>query len=256
MQRFPRSFTYALRWKRSLALHSPTLTDAENEPPQRRPRARHRELLAAIASGFVGALALATSTYNVYLQRQQLRAAVLPRLVLNTDFSDDGLVLALKNRGVGPAEVSRVRVTVDGKPAHDWIDAETRLLHTNHLDYVPPIETIEGQTVSPGLEITPFRIPKFEDAASFLLQRRRLAIEICYCSTLDDCWLLISANDKPATTQPTAACTPDPEPFQSIADQDIDTMLRQLLSPDGGAPIDGGSGAGAPGKRLDGGRRD
>ena len=47
---------------------------------RRRPRARlNRDLLAALTSGFVGALALFASLYNVYLQRQQIRRVACDR---------------------------------------------------------------------------------------------------------------------------------------------------------------------------------
>jgi hypothetical protein len=96
------------------------LTEHDHASPAK-PRPRHRELLAALVSGFVGAVALATSTYTVYLQRQQVRAQVWPYLVMGADWGHDGLVLDVVNRGVGPAAVKRVRVTVDGKPMEDWV---------------------------------------------------------------------------------------------------------------------------------------
>ena len=51
---------------------------------------KYRDLLAAVASGFVGALALATSTYNVYLQRQQVKASVWPHVTMDTASTDEG----------------------------------------------------------------------------------------------------------------------------------------------------------------------
>jgi hypothetical protein len=105
----------------------------DDHAPHAKPRSRHRDLLAALVSGFVGFVALATSTYNVYLQRQQVRAQVWPYLVLGADWGHEGFTLGVTNRGVGPAAVKRVTVTVDGKLVEDWVDAEARLLRSDHL---------------------------------------------------------------------------------------------------------------------------
>lgn len=62
-------------------------------------------------SGFIGALALAVATYNVYLQHKQVRAQVWPRLLFMPSFNDTGFTLSLENGGIGPAEVRTVRVS-------------------------------------------------------------------------------------------------------------------------------------------------
>jgi hypothetical protein len=80
--------------------------------------ASHSDRIAALTSGFVAVLALVVSTYNVYLQRQQIRAQVWPRLlhargVLGAAAARDpragGAVPALRE-GVGAVapEVNRV----------------------------------------------------------------------------------------------------------------------------------------------------
>ncbi len=150
------------------------------------PPSRHPDRLAAIASGFVAALALAVSTYNVYLQRQQVRAQVWPRL--QWTYSDfEGFSYDVQNSGVGPAEVESVRVTVDGKAVPNW--NEVLRLATGedrpHLD-----SFINGKVLSPGAEITPLKIANGADADAMRAAQKRVGIEICYCSSLRDCWLL------------------------------------------------------------------
>jgi hypothetical protein len=206
------------------------LTDSPApRPPTRHALLRHRELFAAIASGFVGALALATSTYNVYLQRQQVRAQVWPRLTFVTSLSkSDGLTVTLTNRGVGPAEVQRVRVLVDGKPAEDWPDALGKLLGSGSFS-VGGIAPIEHEIVSPGLEIHALKIADTRDATKLVSQMDRLEIELCYCSTLDDCW--IEGPPGPhltPTTRPIDRCVPDAKPFKSLSDKTLNGMLGDL----------------------------
>src|SRR5579864_9348202 len=80
---------------------------------------------AAIAT-FVGFLALLVSGYTAYIQRQQVRAQVLPILEYGT--SNAPLRLSLANKGVGPALIRHVVVTVDDEAVADWDAALLRLL--------------------------------------------------------------------------------------------------------------------------------
>src|SRR5690242_16102966 len=86
-----------------------------------------RDLLVAIMSGFIGALALAVSTYNVILQQKQRRAQVWPRLLFMPAFNESGFTFTLENGGIGPAEIRSVRVVVDDKPVADWREAVLRI---------------------------------------------------------------------------------------------------------------------------------
>jgi hypothetical protein len=188
--------------------------------------ARNRDLLAASASGLVGALALATSTYNVYLQRQQVRAQVWPRLNLDDDWSDGVLTLQVQNRGMGPANVKRVRISVDGAPAGDWVSVILALLKKKSLQ-LPNINKLEGQVMSPGFQISPLKISG-PDAVEFLKQRRRLGFEACYCSTLDECWVLSVPNlAEEGTTKAVDGCAPDARPFQSVDATTMDRILEK-----------------------------
>ncbi|HEX4383804.1 MAG TPA: hypothetical protein VH083_12680 [Myxococcales bacterium] len=192
----------------------------------------NRDLLAASASGLVGALALATSTYNVYLQRQQVRAQVWPRLNLDDDWSDDVVTLQVQNRGMGPANVKRVRVSVDGAPAGDWVAAILALLKKKSMR-LPNINKLEGQVMSPGFQIAPLKISG-PDAVEFLKQRQRLAFEACYCSTLDECWVLSVPNlAEESTTIAVEDCKADAKPFESVNAKTLDQILEKL-SPDAG----------------------
>jgi hypothetical protein len=205
---------------------------------ERKPRSRHREMIAAVVSGFVGFVALATSTYNVYLQRQQVRAAVWPRLVLDTTLlKNEGFSITLANRGVGPAEVKRLRVFVDGKPAVDWRDAVSQVLDGKlKLTDLSGLSPISDQIVSPGLEIKALRIASFEVGSRVIASKKKLAIELCYCSTLDECWVVGSPGNE--STRPIDKCVPDAKPFEMLTDQSMAELLAALAE-DAGAPPDG-----------------
>jgi hypothetical protein len=196
-----------------------------------------------VASGFVGALALATSTYNVYLQRQQVRAAVWPRLVVAGEWTSQALSIKVSNRGAGPAEVKSVRVLVDGKPAKSWEEAQSRLLHSAEISMSWQMVPFESEVMSPGLEITTLKIDVTDNARQVLAQRRRLGMEVCYCSTLGDCWMLRTPNVFEAqTTMEVPACAASPEAFRGKSDLYLDSESEEwdASEPDAAHPGDGG----------------
>ena len=212
-----------------------------SEHPSTAPRAsrfaRHREMVTAVVSFFVGALALATSTYNVYLQRQQVRAQVLPRLDVATNFGTEGLEVVVTNRGVGPAMVKRLRVSVDGKRTTDWTEAVVRMLRRNRLDDEMGIHSLEGTVMSPGLEVSALKMRSFTNSVAFLRERRRLDVEICYCSTLDDCWTVEAPGSGVSVTRDVLRCDPDAKPFESLDEHTLDEMLDLIAKGDGGARL-------------------
>jgi hypothetical protein len=148
------------------------------------------DALAAIIAALIGLLALCVSGYTAYIQRQQVRAQVWPYLISgNNDLTQS---LTVGNKGVGPAIVRSVQVRVDGKPQTDW----------NHLVVtlgLPPHhfiqQTINHDVLSPGEEMQIIRFPdkdlweRFNAAAL-----DRMAIDICFCSTLGECWISGNGN--------------------------------------------------------------
>ncbi|HET7930599.1 MAG TPA: hypothetical protein VFL63_04315, partial [Rhodanobacteraceae bacterium] len=153
--------------------------------------------MAAIIASFVGLLALIVAGYTAYIQRytaqiqtRQVQAQVWPYLIIGIN----GLTQALfvDNKGVGPAIVRSVQVRVDGKPQRDWNQVLTSLGMLKH-DFVQ--SAVNQNVLSPGEELQAIRFPdkerwkQFHDAAT-----NRLAVDVCYCSTLDECWISSNGN--------------------------------------------------------------
>jgi hypothetical protein len=166
---------------------------------------------AAIAT-FVAILAVAVSAYTAYVQRQQVRAQVWPILEYGTG-NEPELRIWLANKGVGPALIRHVIVTVDGKPVPDW-NAAMGSLFAGRPDrpdhYLYSQDTISDRVFSAG-EGLPVFVPRFSAGqddlrAAFDRDRGRIGVEICYCSTLGDCWTLVVPGRQPARTQETRRC--------------------------------------------------
>jgi hypothetical protein len=74
---------------------------------------------------------------------------------------------------------------------------------------------ISGRVLSAGENLAIF-VPHFDDTqrdlrAAFDKDRFRIGVEICYCSTLGDCWTLTAPSRLPARTYETRRC-PAPSP--------------------------------------------
>jgi hypothetical protein len=142
--------------------------------------------LMAIASALVGGLALAVSTYNVWLQRKQIRAQVWPRLTWSNQ-NVEGFSFNLDNAGVGPADVRAMQVRVDDKPVSSWGEALALLVGKD----VPHQNTwVNGTVLAVGAMVHPMAVQDPEAAGLVEAQARRIHVRLCYCSTLDECWLL------------------------------------------------------------------
>ncbi|HLI18012.1 MAG TPA: hypothetical protein VKV22_07055 [Rhodanobacteraceae bacterium] len=143
------------------------------------------DALAAIIASLVGLLALVVAGYTAYIQRQQVRAQVWPYLIGAN--SGGRLGLFWINKGVGPAIVRSVEVTVDGKPQSDW----KTVVHSIGLpaaDYHQSF--LSGNVLSPGENLDWIQFQNKADYDNFLRLEHGpgFQIKVCYCSTLGDCW--------------------------------------------------------------------
>lgn len=171
--------------------------EVQDAPVEIRRRAIKWDAMAAIIASLVGFLALIVAGYTAYvqrytanIQRQQVSAQVWPYLISgNNDLTQ---ALVVNNKGVGPAIIHSVQIRVDGKPQADW----NRVLAALGL---PPhqfiLTSINHEVLSPGEEMQIIRFPdkdlwqRFSAAAM-----NRMSMDICFCSTLGECWVSADKN--------------------------------------------------------------
>jgi hypothetical protein len=153
------------------------------------PRRHHRDwdAYAAVIASLVGLLALSVSGYTAYLQRQQVRAQVWPRLELSRA---NRQTLIVTNSGVGPARVKSMQVLLDGRPQRTWADLLRALGHEPAYGG----STISGRVLAAGQSLDVYSTDGSEAgrglfADVFYKHESRIIFNICYCSVLDDCWL-------------------------------------------------------------------
>jgi hypothetical protein len=189
--------------------------------PENREMRRASRYDAVIAT-LVGLCALCVSAYAAYMQRQQVRAAVWP--ILEFDSSNGPIRFSLANKGVGPAIIKHVILKVDDQPMKNWAEVLEKILGPG---YYPGEESdMSGRVLAAGESINVFTphdeaqnaIP-FDKSNPFWAKldagRRRITVEICYCSTLSECWTLRAVGLTPSMTIETHGCpTPSDITFQ------------------------------------------
>lgn len=162
-----------------------------------------------IVATFIGICALTVSGYTAYVQRQQVRAAVWPILEFGTSNGPE-IRLTVENKGVGPAIVRHVKVTVDGQPMRDWHQALDKMLGPGRHSFAQ--STISNHVLSAGESMSvlvPHGVdgkpltPENPDPLYLAMNeaRGRVGVEICYCSTLGECWLLRGDEKATSTTE-------------------------------------------------------
>jgi hypothetical protein len=156
----------------------------------------------ALIATLIGVFALCVSCYTAYMQRQQVRAMVWP--ILEFDSSNaPNIHLSLANKGVGPAIIRNVIVKVDGAPVKEWKEAYEKLVGKPIDPAKSPFSEsdMSGHVIAAGESMTIFTPhgPEgnpivFDKSNPVYVQmnedRARISVEVCYSSTLGDCWLL------------------------------------------------------------------
>ena len=191
------------------------------------PRPREWDGVAAVIAALVGLLALCVSGYTAWLQREQVRAQVWP--YLETGISGSKQELVLVNKGVGPAVIRSVQVYVDGKPQHDWDAAYVAL--GLKFEHRPPYSTVSSVVLSAGEHIDQVLFRDTDDFNSYARQATRLAMRLCYCSTMKECWIRDDREkDSSRITRETDTC-PAKSPDDFIDNESAEAAILPKENP-------------------------
>lgn len=163
--------------------------------------------VAAVIAALVGFLALLVSAYTAYVQRQQTRAQVWPRLETGVTPSED--LYMVRNKGMGPAILRSVQVYVGDQAQPDWPHFYDAL--GVKPSQMPRSSTIGSRVISPGEEVHVLKFASDQDFNAVMHPAKSYGLRLCYCSVLDDCWVLDERVDNLAQrTQAAASCPVDP----------------------------------------------
>ena len=170
---------------------SETITASDPAPKKR----TESNAVAAVIAALIGLLALGVSGYTAMLQREQVRAEVWPYLQPGITIEQGSMAISLENKGVGPALVGGLRVYVDGQPQRKWPDVFDALGLSDLRD--TPASTVNGTVIARMETIQQVGLSDAADFQRLLDEYPRMALVLCYCSTLGDCWLLDERERRP-----------------------------------------------------------
>lgn len=177
---------------------------------------RDWDAYAAVIASFIGILALAVAGYTAYVQRRQLRAQVWPHVQLY--YSGVNLTFTASNWGTGPARITAMRVTVDGKPVKNWAEVERvagfpeegHMRRSSFSDAVVPAGK-DFVLIQPGDS----DVARTKFTELFPDHEHPISIIVCYCSVLDDCWVEATGNIHLSANTDSDECPiPDAERFK------------------------------------------
>ena len=166
------------------------------------------ETVGSITAIVVGVIALWVSYDQAQVMRQDIRASVWPALQVQ-GFVDtqNGLAIGLniENAGVGPALIERITVRHGQSIVADIEDLRSRIDESADISF----DTATGRILASGNAFRPF-VFRTNDPAGLLgvegpvdplMASRAIAgwtAEVCYCSSLGDCWLSDTTTNPPA----------------------------------------------------------
>ncbi len=167
------------------------------------------ETVGSIMAIVVGVAALWVSWDQGRVMRQEMRASVWPALqvqgFVDTAGGDLAIGLSVENAGIGPALIERITLYDGDDLVVDLEDLRARVDEAADLSF----DTVTGRVMGAGTRFRPF-IFRFDDPeallgtdgpvtpvmASALIGSWRA--EICYCSSLGDCWTADISTNPPA----------------------------------------------------------
>ncbi len=163
--------------------------------------------------------------------RKMQEASAWPRLETGTSFDNSGdertVAITLGNKGIGPALIQSVRITLDGAPYNDF-PALAIDLNGGDWEGAMSQQAFEG-VIQAGetLEIVRLTGGSMRAAFARALRDVRIQGEICYCSIYGTCWLL-------QTNKPLAEVAMCP----NFGDEAFGREPSPYVEPEGDLPTD------------------
>lgn len=183
--------------------HQQTTRSLQPRAPAKRPWHRHFETVGSISAIVVGVAALFVSWDQSRVMREEVRASVWPALQVDGFVSSDQNALnvgvRIHNAGVGPALLERITVLHQGRLVEDFEMLESLMPETVDRSR----QTVAGRIIAAGAIVEPFSFRWADEAAADAVElmedlTRQWSIEVCYCSTLGDCWTTNAGREAPS----------------------------------------------------------
>lgn len=194
--------------------NAPKPPPANPGPPEGSPTpflgGRAFDLMLGLGVLLISVVSLVVAVNANRTQDRMLAASIWPSLLFGTsNVSAEGepqITFDLVNRGTGPARIRWAQIVYDGQPMADL----RQLLETccGYTGASPGYTSGLHRRVlgaDEGMHVV--RIPRDEASDALWeqlnLERQKVRLRACYCSVLDDCWII---DDPLAEPEPVKAC--------------------------------------------------
>lgn len=134
--------------------------------------------------------ALAVSVLEVSSIRSEQRIGVWPYVDLSQNYNEEGFSINATNKGIGPARVRSIKMTLDGETIETLdemiialVGPDLAFSYDVYKSYDP-----SNSVLSADERAILFAVP-WTDATRALVEGiDRFSVSLCYCSVYDDCW--------------------------------------------------------------------
>lgn len=146
--------------------------------------------LGTLLALLLSTLALFVSIYEANILKTQQKSMVWPYFEIENNYDDSGFKLISKNKGTGPAIITKLEVSYDNQKVNSYLELIKKMNKNNSFSYENiGITDISNTVIKAGEEIQIISLPWNEQTSEIIgLFSRYLNIEVEYCSVLGDCW--------------------------------------------------------------------
>jgi len=214
----------------------------EMEAPEHHAHAHHGtgirwvDISLGLAALFTSIVSLGLALMHGHEMQKLVAANSLPYLGVDmSDMESDrkthAVVLSVSNRGVGPARIDEVTITVDGKPVGTFAELGERCcgrqksaqvddggpLVTNPDDPDVKTSTLRDRMIRPGETVEAIDWPEVQGNHAIVdrlrkgLHSGRIVPKVCYCSVFEECWEMAYLARRP---KPVESCPVAPTPYR------------------------------------------
>ncbi|MEL6360825.1 MAG: hypothetical protein AAFR21_07035 [Pseudomonadota bacterium] len=169
------------------------------------------QTILAVTGFFVGIIALFAALNEADAVRKQQMASVWPYAYMRTvNYGTEGeekFEVIVGNRGIGPARIQTVEVTLDDQVMLSWGQILREI--AGEQSFGISSNRLNGTVLAPGEDMLAFAVEaenaslEIVEETRGLVRSGRVNMKICYCSVFNDCWRVNGAAEE---TVPVKAC--------------------------------------------------
>ena len=164
------------------------------------------DVIIAVCALVASSLAAGAAVYQGHVIANQLSVTVWPYITFRESSSNTAIEVDVQNVGAGPAVIGSATLYVDDKPQMSLSSAlQTLGLQHSHGSTVTLTNLSPGAVIRAGDSVQLVRVESPQFAALAASVEKRVRIDVCYCSMLQQCWRKVTGQDYPT---PSGPCSP------------------------------------------------